>query len=253
MEQIQTAEIKSPVSKGVRAQQIAAAVLMVMSYMIELFSQVPQWLDIEIMLIKNIVEIVLTVVSLAILVTIASDRISRNLSNVLLASQLILSIPLLLLCSEKIDFKTYSNVFLPFAPFVYLLIVYFYSVLLGKMQTGGETRVAWLSILPLFWIVAFMQVLGNGIMYWSDVGINLSMPRHSILSRIIWPGIIFTLTSIAYYRLCTSTSFQGNYDNSPLPRGCWSPFNRYMLALVVTAVIVPSLYYLFYRYVAPVI
>ena len=154
---------------------------------------------------------------------------------------------------EKIDFKTYSIVFLPFAPIAYLLIVYFYSVLLGKMQNDGEAKVVWLSILPLFWIVEFMHVLGNGTMSWADVDLNLFMPRQSILSRVIWPGITTALCSIAYYKLCTSTSFQGKYDNSPSPRRCYSPFNKYMLALVVTAVIVPSLYFLFHRYVAPVI
>lgn len=128
MEQIQTTEIKSPVSRGVRAQQIAAAVLMALSYVIGLVSQIPQWLDIEIALIKNIVELALSVASLAILVAIASDRSSRSLSIVLLVSQVILSIPLILHYMEKIDFKTYSIVFLPFAPIAYLLIVYFTAV-----------------------------------------------------------------------------------------------------------------------------
>lgn len=125
---------------------------------------------------------------------------------------------------------------------------YIYSVILRNNRLDAAI-VSWIGLLVVAQMIgpvfSFQTIWMEGMADWSE----------SLYSRfyfLFWI-IFWILLIIAYFKFARSGAFAGACDRSPAPEGAYTPLNKYMAGIFITAGVVIAVLWAMYHFAAPVL
>lgn len=227
-----------PLSKSVRVRQNIAAGLLVATNLFWLVAAPLQLVGINLMALP-FTELIVGLVFAAswlLLCTVASNKAVRVASIIIIACCLIkLVMPLItnVVCASLPDLSEMDRMnIIGKINFIFYMIrslfmVYAYSLILNSGSEIDENDRSWIVVLIVFMaqsIFLFRWLLAGAMLVWS-----------------IWNVAYYILMLIAEFRLAKCAAFTGNYDSGIVPKGAYSPLNRYFAGVLIAAVLVSAL------------
>lgn len=230
----------NPVHKSVKIRQNIAASLLVLTDIYGLILLIAPLCGINLatspegyILLSKIISL-LFLIAWGILCSTASNKASRTASIIIITFTFIHLIPI----------KLSSLTLAIFIIIKLLSSIYAYSLIIRSSNSISNRDKGWINILIVF-VIGNLFINNLPYLLFKNIDMQYSVANPSS-GFILWRIITYLFLAVAEYRMAKCAVFAGNNYSEPIPKGTYSPLNKYLAATLISISTVLILMFLVY-------
>ncbi|MBR6601730.1 MAG: hypothetical protein IKK87_07800 [Bacteroidaceae bacterium] len=225
-----------PVPKPIKLRQDIAASLLVFTDIYWLIRLIAPLCGIN-LAISHILDSYIVylpfLIAWGILCSIASNKVSRIASLIIIVFALIMLMPIE---TSPLTFAIF-NIIKP------LSLIYAYSLIIRSSNSISNGDKSWINTIIVFVIGGFFYTLFS--LLFKDIDMQYSVTNPSS-GFILWNIITYLFLAVAEYRMAKCAVFADSNDSEPTSKGVYSPLNKYLAATLISISTVLILMFLVY-------